>query len=110
MLLVHSFVSAGEIDNLDWLKVALHIGPYRMFASSYFHLRTESNPVFKKFTFSSLAYSPHSLTSASFRMIVNTDLFAAFYLHLLTQINFRKFQDLQTLSNPNCNQLLLWTP
>ena len=38
---------------------------------------------------SSLAYGPYSLTSASFRMKAHTDLSSAFFLHLLTPIDFR---------------------
>jgi hypothetical protein len=41
---------------------------------------------------SSLAYGPYSLTNASFRMIVHTDLSSAFFHHISTSIDFRHCQ------------------
>jgi hypothetical protein len=46
---------------------------------------------------SSSAYSPYSLTSASFRMIALTDLSSAFFLYLLTPMDFTSFSILVTL-------------
>jgi hypothetical protein len=40
---------------------------------------------------SALAYGPYSLTSASFRMIARIYSCSAFFLHLLTPIDFRSF-------------------
>ena len=56
---------------------------------------------------SSLAYGPYSLTSTSFRMTAHIDLSSAFFLRLLTPIDFRSFSILSNHLNFGLPAILL---